>query len=134
MFNRFRQFMYGRYGNDKLNIALLVVWMLFAFVNLFLNLHIVYYAVSLFFMLVIFYRMFSKDIQRRYRENARFERVFYNVKGVFHLQILKIKQFKTHRFFKCPACRATIRIPRRTGKVTVTCTRCRHTFEKRIWF
>lgn len=134
MFNRFRQFMYGRYGNDKLNIALLVLWMLLAFVNLFLRLNAAYYAVSLFFLLVIFYRMLSRDIERRYRENAWFERIWSRVKGSCRLQLLKIRQFRTHRFFKCPACRATVRIPRRTGKLTVTCTRCGHTFEKRIWF
>lgn len=133
MFNRIRQFMYGRYGNDKLNMALIIVWMAIALLNLFLRSWI-YYPISLLFIFLMFYRMLSKNIERRYQENQKFERLLNPIKGKLHLQILKIKQFKTHRFFKCPACKATIRIPKRTGKVTVRCTKCGHEFQKRILF
>lgn len=133
MFYRLQRFMYGRYGNDKLNVALLVLWVAFAAVNLFV--HSLYlYLIGLVFPILCICRMFSKNTERRYRENAKFEGIWNKIKGKFQLQTLKIKQFKTHRFFKCPACSATIRIPKRKGKVTVRCTRCGHTFEKKILF
>lgn len=131
--NRLSQFMYGRYGSDKLNIAVMIVWMACAFINVFIQSTIFYMALSI-FPILIFYRMLSRNINKRYRENARFEGLLNKFTGKFRLQITKIKQFKTHRFFKCPACKATIRIPKRTGKVTVRCTKCGHQFDKKIWF
>ena len=133
LMNSIQQFMYGRYGNDKLNVALLIAWMMCAFVNIFLKSPILY-AVGIGFAILCFLRMFSKNTYKRSNENAKFEKVFHAVKVKFNLQILKIKQRNTHRFFKCPACRATIRVPKRVGKMDVRCTKCGHRFEKTIRF
>lgn len=133
MFNWYYRFMAGRHGIDQLNFALLIVWAACAFINIFIG-SFVFRLIMLVFPLLFLLRALSKDNYRRERENAKFMNVWQKVRGWGNLQSLRIKQFRTHRFFRCPACSATIRIPKRTGRVTVRCTRCGHEFQKRILF
>ncbi len=132
MGNWFYRFMAGRYGMDKLNIALIGVWIAFGVINLFFH-SIILYSVGLLFAAVCLVRVLSRNVTQRSHENAVFEKFFGRFSGFWKLQSLKIKQFKTHRFFKCPYCRATIRIPKRRGEFTVRCTRCGKEFRKKLW-
>lgn len=133
MFNWYTRFMYGRHGMDQLNFALLIAWAFCAFLNIILGSYI-FRIVMLIFPLLCLLRMLSKDGYRRERENAKFVNVWRKVSGWFSLQKLRMTQFKTHRFFKCPACGSIIRIPKRKGKVTIRCSRCRHEFQKYVLF
>ena len=40
-------------------------------------------------------------------------------------------QDKTHRYFKCPGCGQTVRVPRGRGKIQITCPKCRREFIKK---
>ena len=133
MRNWFYRFMAGRYGSDRLNFAIIVLWMILAVINIFVHSTILY-ALNFVFVILCFYRMFSRNIYQRSRENETFEHLYSKVKGRLHLQILKIQQFKTHRFFRCPACKATIRIPKQKGSLHIRCTKCGHEFQKTIRF
>jgi len=134
MLNRLKQFMYGRYGGkDELNAGLLIVWVIFAAVNIFVRSQIIY-LLGLVFPILALVRALSKNITRRRDENTKFL-YFYNkaVAGIKEF-IRRLKEFGTHRYITCPACKATLRVPRRTGKHTVVCPKCRNRFEKRILF
>lgn len=131
--NKVAQFMFGRYGNDKLNIALLVLYFILMVVNLFVRTFILN-ILELLVVLAIFYRMLSRDIPRRRAENAKFEKQYNKVKPFFVRTGNRVKEIKTHRYRKCPHCKVFLRLPRKVGKHNVVCPRCKTRFAVRVLF
>ena len=92
---RMTRFMIGRYGIDRLGQFLLTVGMIILAVNLFVR----NYALSLVVMVVLivcYYRMFSRDISKRYGENQKFERMRFRVTEKFKkvkFRTLQMKEF-----------------------------------------
>lgn len=122
--------MYGRYGSDTLNKVLLAVYaaevVVFTVLSLFVNptplwMSLAYFALSMILIFVIFFRMFSRNIQKRRRENDKFC-------GFFKLRRNKFRDRKTHVYKKCPHCKAVLRLPKAKGKHTVICPRCKNRF------
>lgn len=126
-------FMYGRYGNDKLNYALLILWMILAVINIFVG-NILFYFITFIPPALVLFRMFSKNTTKRSRENQIYLTYFNKVKIWFKLQVRKIKEWKTHRYFSCPNCKATVRVPHKKGKHTIGCPKCKKDFQKTIRF
>ena len=117
-----RQFMLGRYGGDKLNIAL--IWV--AFGAYILSLFIPVAGIKLLLLLVYYglliwaiFRMFSRNTYKRYQENRKYLRL---------LDRLKDRQ---HKYFDCPRCRQQVRVPRGKGKISITCPKCKEKFVKK---
>ena len=124
-------FMIGRNGADALSRALLMLYLVVFVINLFLRSHIVYflgYAIVLYSL----FRMFSRNLPARRKENAWYLRVEGHVKSFFKLQKNKWRDRKTHAYRKCPDCHSVLRLPRQKGKHTVSCPRCHHRFEVKI--
>lgn len=69
------KFMYGRYGTDRLNMFLLIVLIVCAGLNLFVRngyFSIVMSSWETLLIVLIYYRMFSRNIQKRYAENQKY--------------------------------------------------------------
>lgn len=118
----FRRFMMGRYGTDKLNTLLLGL----GFVSCFISALIKNNAVSLLFtilaygfMMVALFRCFSRNTYKRYRENRKY------------LLLKERIRDRKHRYFTCPRCRQTVRVPRGKGKIAITCPKCKEKFTKK---
>ncbi len=133
VFQKIYVFMQGRYGNDKLNNCLYGLFILLFVLNLFLRSWIIRVLELLIASLCI-YRMLSRNITKRLYENNKFMPVYNGVKNFFSLQFKKIRDIKTMRYCKCPACKAQLRVPRKRGAHTVRCPRCGNKFKKRIYF
>ena len=126
------QLMVGRNGNDPLGYATMALYFVVFAVNSFVN--TIYLTVLGFLIiLLMFYRMLSRDIARRRSENERFMRLFNKVKAFFKQTALRIKELKTHRYRTCPGCKVTLRLPVKRGKHTVVCPRCKRRVEVRVW-
>lgn len=126
---RLQRFMYGRYGMDGLgkfvswtSIILLLCSMLFGIDVL--------YFVSVALLVWCYFRMFSRNVQKRYQENCVYYRYVNIVKDFFKRQKSYMKQSKTHHIYKCPQCKQKIRIPKGKGKVAIRCQRCGTEFIK----
>ena len=65
----FARFMAGRYGSDQLNFAMLIVALVGSLIGSLTGLGIVTIAADA-LLIVMFYRMLSKDRYRRAHENA----------------------------------------------------------------
>ena len=122
MFQRLRdgfaRFMYGRYGTDKLNMALLVTAVVLTLLGRITNL----YALGLLAyipLIAVLWRMFSRNIARRQRENQRFNQIFVRLKD------------RNSRYFSCPRCHQTVRVPRGRGKINIHCPKCGNYFVKK---
>ena len=137
-FWKFSEFMYGRYGNDKLNIGLAVLWLAVNILNTVLFRSIWLRLFDLLIVILIIFRCLSKNILQRTKENKIFldfcERAapfvreippfFRRVADWFKLQHRKFKDRKTHRYIKCPYCKAVIRVPFRKGEHSLRCPKC----------
>ncbi len=118
----FRRFMTGRYGTDKLNNLLLGLGLATCFLNLFIDNPIAGLALTAFsygFMLWALFRCFSRNTYRRYRENRK-----------YLLFVERIRD-REHRYFTCPRCHQTVRVPRGKGKIAITCPKCKDKFTKK---
>ena len=120
----FKRFMIGRYGSDQLSMALMGVWVFISILSRF----IVNPAINIFYMImpvIIFYRMFSRNISKRYQENIKFLRLWDPIKNKVRNKIQRVKDLKYYRYYKCSNCKQTLRVPRGKGKISITCPKCR---------
>ena len=81
---RFRQFMVGRYGTDNLSRFMLVLAFICMIVNLFLRSKTWILSAAVWVLLILVYlRMFSRNIQARYNENTRYLMLKEKIVGPF---------------------------------------------------
>ncbi len=124
MFNRIQKFMYGRYGMDKLGQALAILsiaLMLLSSLTRSIILRLLAYIV----MGWCLYRIFSKRTVYRANENMKFRQICYDISA-----FLK-RDRKIYRYFKCPSCKKTVKVPKGKGKIEITCPVCRNKFIKK---
>lgn len=130
MRTRLQHFMYGRYGQDDLNRALLVFAIILYAVSIFTRLTILT-SLGLVLLVLCIFRMFSRNARERAQENF----AFLGMKGkiVQKLRLIKtwFRQRKTHRFYKCPSCKQTLRVPKGKGRIIIRCPKCQMSFEKK---
>jgi len=122
--------MYGRYGGDQLGIALIVFSIILSFVTMLIPVHFIG-VVSLVPLTFCVYRMFSKNIHKRQRENYNFLIFWRKVKGFFTGIKADVKARKNYRFYSCPKCSQKLRIPKGKGKVSVKCPKCAAQFTQK---
>ena len=127
--NALQRFMYGRYGNDQLNMVLvllsLALYLVFAVTSwTFL------YAVSFMLMAAALFRCLSRNYDRRRAENGRFLSLVQPVTRWYRLR-RTIRRDKDHCYFKCPNCGQQLRVPRGKGRITVTCRGCGASFQEK---
>jgi len=123
------RFMYGRNGSDQLNMALLTAYLVLWIVQLFLRrihtVQLIVEAVMLALMILIFFRMLSRNLPKRQAENAKFLNWWYPIKN----RAAAVKQRrldKDHKYFTCKNCKTVCRVPAGKGKVEITCPKCGH--------
>jgi len=136
-----RSFMAGRNGADQLSMALLwgglllyllgsivgsvqgsVIWVLLS-----LALTTLGFASYVFCI----FRTFSRNRYKRQEENRRYM-AFTEKKRTERRQAkVRFQNRKKYKYFKCPGCKAWLRLPRGTGVATVTCSRCHTSFTQK---
>ncbi len=77
------------------------------------------------------FRALSKNIYRRSQENAAYLRIKDRALGRFGSLIARLKQRKDYSFFRCPSCKALLRVPRGKGRLNITCRKCGERFTKK---
>ncbi|MBR4017292.1 MAG: hypothetical protein IKK11_05720 [Oscillospiraceae bacterium] len=120
--NFFRHFMLGRYGTDKLNMAILCAGVVCSALTLFLRWPLaclILTLVSYGLMILAIFRMLSRNTYKRYQENKRYLRWLDRLKD------------REHKYFDCPRCRQPVRVPRGKGKIAITCPKCKEKFIKK---
>ena len=117
-----RTFMAGRYGTDRLNMAILCVGLVACILSMLISVqpfNLIFWALSYGLMIWAIFRSPSRNTYKRYQENRRFLQVYDRMKD------------RQHRYLDCPKCRQTVRGPRGKGKVSITCPRCKEKFVKK---
>jgi len=117
-----RHFMQGRYGTDKLNTAILIVGLVACILQMFLpwaGAKLFLTLVSYGFMFWAIFRTLSRDTYKRYQENRKYLRFLDRIKD------------RDHKYFSCPRCRQTVRVPKGKGKISISCPKCKEKFIKK---
>ena len=136
--NWLRNFFSGRYGMDGLNIALVIFALLLSFAVRIVLWFLLPFFWWLRFLYIIAYipvavaafRMLSRNVGRRSRENEVFMGLVRKITGRSRDRKAKV-QDKEHRYYKCPSCGAQLRVPKGKGKIRITCPQCRREFVKK---
>lgn len=123
-----RKIMKNRYGMDIFSRDMLYLNIGIIIINLFLRSKILNIIQSV-ILVIILYRMFSKKYSKRYNENRLYTNLKYDITKKYKRQIRKIKDFRKYKYFDCPSCNQTLRVPRKHGEITITCSRCKHKFD-----
>lgn len=116
-----RKFMAGRYGTDKLNMAILCTGLGFTFLSMlipFATIKLLFTTISYGFMILAICRSLSRNIYKRYDENRKFLLFFQKLKD------------KDHRYYNCPRCHQQVRVPKGKGKIAISCPKCKEKFIK----
>lgn len=116
--NWLRRFMAGRYGSDTFNMVILSGALVMSILGSILRLPVLALLAWL-PMVWALYRMFSRNVNRRYQENRRFCGFWQHLTD------------KNYRYFRCPKCRQTVRVPRGKGKIAIRCPKCGEKFIKK---
>ena len=125
--------MAGRYGNDKLNQFMMAVFLGCAVLNLFVrNAYVstVLNSWECLLILLVYIRMFSRNISKRYAENQKYLALENRLRRFFGQKRYLIQQRKEYHIYKCPGCKQKIRIPRGKGKISIRCPKCGEEFIK----
>ena len=128
--NFLRNFMVGRYGPDHLNIAMIIFSFLLSLVHGITRYTPILYISYLILALALF-RMLSRNLPRRRAENDKFIRYWWPIKTKLSRSFANFKDRKTFKYFKCPSCANTLRVPRGKGKLQITCPKCGERFIKK---
>ena len=120
---RFSRFMQGRYGVDSLSRFLSGVLIAVIILGLFIRIPFSG-LITLAILVVLYWRMFSKDIPKRYEENQKFLQIKDKFLDRFSSFSSNLSQFRDYHIYKCPRCNQKIRIPRGKGHIMVRCPRC----------
>ena len=115
----FHNFMSGRYGSDRLNMVILGLGLLASILSSLFARSIagtVFWFLSYALMIWAIFRALSRNTYKRYQENRTFLLFFDRLKD------------RNNRYFNCPKCHQTVRVPRGKGKISITCPKCREKF------
>lgn len=135
LMQKFANFMQGRYGTDKLNNFLFVLFIVIWIVNIFVfNFYatLVLDVLQLAVIALFVFRSLSRNITKRSAENRKFAPVYDAVVGWFKLSWKKFRDRKEYKYLKCPVCKAQLRVKNKKGTHTVRCPKCGSEFEKKI--
>ena len=149
--NRLYQFMQGRNGIDQLSkflnrtgfvfllLAIISSILTVAFANhassaaiVFRVLYFVLYAIGLALFIWAYFRIFSRNVAKRQKENTRYLYRVQRIKRFFRGKQQEWKDRKTYKYFKCPQCGQRMRAPRNKGKIRVTCSKCKNIFVTKV--
>lgn len=130
MKDKFQRFMTGRYGVDELGkyslyltIALLIIGLFVR--SRFLN------GITFILVLVLYFRMFSKNYAQRRKENEIFLKYKNQAVRFFNKEKQMTQDRVKFHIYTCPSCGQKIRIPRGKGKIAITCPKCKTEFIKK---
>ena len=123
------RFMYGRNGMDYLNrtlfwgyIGVFLAQILFNILRLGVP-ALICEALLWPLMLLILFRMFSKNLPKRRAENQKFWNWWCGVKSR-NAGAKARRADKDHKYFTCKTCGTVCRVPVGKGKIIITCPKC----------
>lgn len=133
MRNWLQKVMMGRYGVDEFNrflntTALIALVLSVIFSGVF---SILFWFLAIGALVFSYVRMFSRNTYKRRAENSAYLTLRYNLTRKLTGLKQRLQQKKYYRFYKCPKCGITTRVPKGKGKIRITCPKCGESFVRK---
>jgi predicted RNA-binding Zn-ribbon protein involved in translation (DUF1610 family) len=122
--------MRGRYGVDQLSNLMVTIGVILILASILTGYSILNTA-GLIVIGLSYFRIFSRDINRRYMENQKFLKSYQPIKNKLFKLKNRTKNSKDYKYFKCPNCGQELRVPRKKGRVNIKCPKCKTSFVRR---
>lgn len=122
---KLQKFMYGRYGIDELYNFLFKLYIILLIIDLFVKWEVLLYL-ELFVVVIMLYRMFSRNISKRKLENKKFLNIKNTIMKPYRTWIKQVKD-NDNIYKKCHKCKTVIRLPLPSnyGIKHVKCPKCK---------
>lgn len=127
--DRLRNFFEGRYGVDQLNLMILCVAAVLLVAASFTGAGILS-LISAGLILYSYFRLMSRNIGARSAENEKVLGFFRGIGSAFRSGKRQAKD-PDHRYFRCPNCHQTVRVPKGKGNIQIRCPKCGAEFIRR---
>ena len=127
----FSGFMQGRYGFDELNKFLYIAGLILYLVVIIFPRLVFLSFFAVFGIAWAFMRCMSKNFIKRQAERAAFLKIKNKIDKKLNFYKNAWKARKTHKYFKCEKCKASLKVPKGKGKIQVTCPKCSHKMIKK---
>lgn len=130
--NRRKNIFNGRSGPDNLSMATSFLACLLLIVAMFVGdfLSGILWLLACGCLVCSYVRIFSRNIDKRRRENAWFMEKMQPITDFRARRAAKKRQKNLYCFFKCPQCATVLRVPKGKGRIRITCRNCGHIFER----
>lgn len=127
---RMARFFYGRNGFDNLARACNLAAIVLLIINVFAQSMIIYLLWVVLFGYSVF-RVYSKNIPKRYAENQKFLTMTEVPRKYFKLLTLQWRDRSVSRYYICKSCHQQIRVPKGKGRIEIRCPKCGERFIKK---
>ena len=124
------RFMMGRYGGDHLGMFTLIAALVLSLLDSFIGSGLLSLLGMALYIWTI-YRMFSRKIEKRRAENQKYLAIIGKWKTKWKQFKNRVKNRNIYNYFKCPKCRALLRLTRGCGPTKVNCPQCHHEFDQK---
>ncbi len=128
--NWLKKFMLGRYGMDQLSSTMIFGGLALAILSRVLKVNILN-SIALVTILFAYYRTFSRQVNKRYKENMKFLQLVGPLRGKLKGLTRRFRDRKDYKYFKCASCGQLVRVPKGKGKLVITCPKCKMKFSRR---
>lgn len=110
------------YGFDRLSRDIIIIGLILSLIR---------YTYILSFILVAYaaWRALSKNKYKRYQELAAYQNIVLIIKQRFYRFKASIEERRKYKIFKCSKCSQKLRVPRKKGRVVITCRKCGNEFK-----
>lgn len=130
MMYKMAQFFYGRNGFDNLARTCNALAILLLVINIFAQSAVIYFIWVALFAYTIF-RIYSKNISKRYAENQKFLQLTEVPRRYANLARLQWRDRSVSRYYICKSCHQQIRVPKGKGRIEIRCPKCGERFIKK---
>jgi len=126
LLNKIQKFMYGRYGIDDLYKFLFRLYILIIIIDIFIDMKYLS-IIELLIVFIMFYRVFSKNILKRNKENKEYLKIKNKLLRPF-INIKRNISDKDNVYKKCHKCKTILKlpIPYKRGIKYTKCPKCNY--------
>ncbi len=133
MRERIARFMAGRNGTDELarfGLAVSMILLLLGIIGGATIFGSICYYLGVGVLVWCYFRIFSRNLEKRRMENYRYLVLRGKAIAPFRNHIVHFQQRGSYKFYRCPGCRAELRVPKGKGRISIRCPKCGQRFEK----
>lgn len=133
LYFKIKNLMYGRNGVDGLGAGLFVLGLILRNAAYFSR-NVILNFISIGIYIYMIFRIFSKNLDARQKENAFFMKYtnkiiyFFRFRSSLARERAAVK--KTHKIYLCPKCKRKLKVPKGKGKIEISCP-CSYKFFKK---